>query len=201
MELLDKDTREKLEKDWGPVAAVDCGGGQVFAFRCPAQSDMAIYHSRVQKEDADAGERMLRACCVYPSREEFAAYLEEFPLADVSLFRILKKAYGDSAEDATADDGSDVIVTSSSGVASQKALRFGSQVIGIRKPDRATSKMFQATMKESRGKALEALAAAVVIYSEPVPYSEWIKGNPFAAEAIADAAVVLAGFGGQTVGK
>lgn len=95
-DLLDAETREKLESEHKRIITINHQGG-TFVFRYPKRPEVRRFKDMVQKDDADAGEKLVRALVVHPSREAFSEFLDDYPFAADPIFLAIAKASGFSA--------------------------------------------------------------------------------------------------------
>jgi len=197
--MLDKEIRDKLESQYGPVAAIECDG-ETFAFRCPARADLDRRNTRKKNQDTEADERMLRECCVYePTEGAFSGFLDRRPFAVIELFETYRAAFGakrtepDPASIPTDAAGDRFILFPAQGNGEKD------QVIGINRPGRAQAKRFMSEMKGDTDKAEATLARACLSFHSQ-PFDAWLESHPFAMRVIADEAVLLGGFASGAVG-
>lgn len=78
------------------------GGTVEILFRRCTSGEFSAFSARVQKNDAAAAfENLVRACAVYPSREEVARILAKFPAITADLAgEILKASSAQETEEA-----------------------------------------------------------------------------------------------------
>lgn len=196
--MLDKEIRDKLESQYGPVAAIECDG-ETFAFRCPARADFDRRSTRRKNQDDEADERMLRECCVHePEAGAFSRFLDRMPFAAIEVFEVFRAAFGRKRTEPGPGD----VPTDAKGdrfILFPAAGDGSDQVIGITRPARAQAKRFMAEMKADTEKAEATLARSCLSFSSQ-PFDAWIESHPFAIYVLADEAIRLGGFSSGAVG-
>lgn len=93
---LSPEDRERLETAFGEIATIEVKG-KVFGFRLPNRNEVRRYRQTVARKDAnsdDEMEKLLIACAVYPSADEFRVWSEKYPMALGSTGIAFMKASG-----------------------------------------------------------------------------------------------------------